>query len=196
MNHLESHQIILGSKSPRRSKLLREMGFTFRVESRSVEETYPSLLDVKMVAEYLAVKKSSVFKPSEESKQLIITADTIVIYSDKILGKPKDLEEAKYFLKLLSNSSHKVHTGVSILTAKKHITFTDSSTVYFSHLSNEAIDFYLKVQPPLDKAGAYGIQDWIGHNFIEKIEGSYTNIMGLPTEKLFQNLQRFMTRRT
>jgi len=168
MNLLEHKNIILGSKSPRRVRLLREMGFEFRQESLDIDESFPSDLNPSEVAENIAKKKAEAFHQPKDN-ELIITADTIVLYGEKILGKP----------------------GVCIRSKDKEFSFTDSSMVKFSNISLDAINYYMRHQAPLDKAGSYGIQEWIGHNFIEKIEGSYTNIMGLPTEKLFRALQKF-----
>lgn len=191
MNIYNKHEILLASKSPRRSKLLEEMGFDFSVKTMEVEESFPPDLDARIVPEFLAQKKSTPFKGKLSKNQLVITADTIVLFDNSILGKPADLDEAKKTLQKLSRNRHIVLSGVNLMSSTKSVSFTDSSTVHFSEISEEAIDYYLSIEPPLDKAGSYGIQGWIGHNYIDKIEGSYTNIMGLPTEKLFKALLDF-----
>lgn len=191
MNLLKKYNIVLASKSPRRSKLLREMGFSFKVMTMDVEESFPDDILSEDVPEYLAIKKASPFTGTLADNQLVITADTIVIFENKILGKPKDLIEAKKTLQTLSGKSHLVISGVQLMSSSKTQSFSDSSIVHFSEIPDEAIDYYLEIEPPLDKAGSYGIQGWIGHNFIDRIEGSYTNIMGLPTEKLFKALSSF-----
>jgi len=188
MNIFNKFEIILASKSPRRSKLLQEMGFTFEVQTLDVEESYPDDLASERVPEFLAIKKAQPFKGKLTGNQLVITSDTIVIFENEILGKPVDKAEAKRTLQRLSGNSHIVISGVHIMTATKEVSFSDSSLVHFSEIPEDAIDYYLSIEPPLDKAGSYGIQGWIGHNYIDKIEGSYTNIMGLPTEKLFKAL--------
>lgn len=191
MNIFTKYQILLASKSPRRSKLLEEMGFDFTIKIKEVEEIYPVELEANKVPEFLAQLKSTPFKNKLSDDQLVITADTIVLFQNKILGKPLDLTDAKNTLQKLSGNKHIVLSGVNLMSNKKSISFTDSSTVYFSEIPDEAIDYYLSIEPPLDKAGSYGIQGWIGHNYIDKIKGSYTNIMGLPTEKLFKVLMEF-----
>lgn len=189
---LKNYEIILGSASPRRKELLSEMGISFRVEVRSGEEIFPETLDINEVAGYLSREKSKLFEITGIGQnQLVITADTIVVVEDKILGKPANTEEAKKILRLLSGKVHRVITGVTLLTRKKSHTFSVSTDVFFKQLSEEEIGYYVTHYQPMDKAGAYGIQEWIGHVAIEGINGSYFNVMGLPTHRLWEELSVF-----
>jgi septum formation protein len=189
---LKNYEIILGSASPRRKELLSEMGISFRVEVRSGEEIFPETLDIDEVAGYLSREKSKLFEITGIGQnQLVITADTIVVVEDKILGKPANTEEAKNILRLLSGKVHRVITGVTLLTRKKSHTFSVSTDVFFKQLSEDEIGYYVTHYQPMDKAGAYGIQEWIGHVAIEGINGSYFNVMGLPTHRLWEELSVF-----
>ncbi len=189
---LKNYEIILGSASPRRKELLSEMGISFQVEIRSGEEIFPETLDINEVAGYLSREKSKLFEITGIGQnQLVITADTIVVVEDKILGKPANTEEAKKILRLLSGKVHRVITGVTLLTRKKSHTFSVSTDVFFKQLSEEEIGYYVTHYQPMDKAGAYGIQEWIGHVAIEGINGSYFNVMGLPTHRLWEELSVF-----
>jgi len=189
---LKNYEIILGSASPRRKELLSEMGISFQVEVRSGEEIFPETLDINEVAGYLSREKSKLFEITGIGQnQLVITADTIVVVEDKILGKPANTEEAKKILRLLSGKVHRVITGVTLLTRKKSHTFSVSTDVFFKQLSEEEIGYYVTHYQPMDKAGAYGIQEWIGHVAIEGINGSYFNVMGLPTHRLWEELSVF-----
>jgi len=186
-----AYQIILASKSPRRSQLLTEMAIPFINKTKEVEESYPDHLQAHEIAEFLSLKKANAFKDDLQEKELVITADTIVVFENKILGKPKDKEEVMAFLSSMSDRKHQVYTGVTLMTKENKHSFSDLSDVYFSPISTAEINHYIEHYNPFDKAGAYGIQEWFGHNFIHKIEGSYTNIMGLPTEKLYRALKDF-----
>jgi len=189
---LKDYEIILGSASPRRKELLSEMSISFQVEVRSGEEIFPETLDIDEVAGYLSREKSKLFEITGIGQnQLVITADTIVVVEDKILGKPANTEEAKNILRLLSGKVHRVITGVTLLTRKKSHTFSVSTDVFFKQLSEEEIGYYVTHYQPMDKAGAYGIQEWIGHVAIEGINGSYFNVMGLPTHRLWEELSVF-----
>ncbi|TZF83723.1 septum formation protein Maf [Pedobacter sp. BS3] len=179
--------IILASKSPRRQELLKLMNLDFRVVLKDVDESYPEHLQPEEIARYIAEKKAHAFDESV-TNELVITADTIVCIDGQILGKPSSEEHAVTMLSLLSGKKHQVITGVCILYKQRYHTFTDISDVYFRKLTEEQIQYYVKKYQPLDKAGAYGIQEWIGLVGIEKINGSYTNIVGLPTEKLYREL--------
>lgn len=175
--------IILASKSPRRQELLRLMGLDFSVELKDVDESYPDTLIAPEIAVYIAEKKAKAF--IGDANHIVITADTIVAINGEILGKPKDHAEAQEMLAKLSGSSHEVYTGVSI-NHQGHITsFYDKTTVFCRELNNEEINYYIDNYQPFDKAGSYGIQDWFGLTVVQRIEGSYTNVMGLPTEKLY-----------
>lgn len=191
LDNLANKKLILGSGSPRRAKLLEEMQLNFEVIVKPINETYPEALKPFEVAEYLAKKKSEAFLAELGSNEIVITADTIVCIENQILNKPQDLVEAKSMLLQLSKSVHEVITGVSILSSKKKVVFHATSEVTFSELTNVEIDFYLNHFDTLDKAGAYGIQDWIGLIGVESIKGSFYNVVGLPTNAIFHHLKEF-----
>lgn len=176
--------IILFSKSPRRQDLMKLMGLNFRVMTKDVDESYPENLSPTEVAEYIATKKAKAFD-SEINDEILITADTIVAIDNEILGKPVDAADAFRMLKLLSGRAHDVHTGVALLHQHNVVSFVDTTKVYFRELSDDEINYYIENYQPYDKAGAYGIQEWIGLTAVTRLEGSYTNVMGLPTEKLY-----------
>ncbi len=182
--------IILASKSPRRQELMKSMNLDFKVVLKDVDESYPEDLLPAEIAIYIAEKKAAAFADiSNES--IVVTADTIVAYNNEILGKPEDATHATEMLSKLSGTNHQVYTGVSIVHAGKTHSFYDVTEVFFNPLTAEQIEFYITNFNPFDKAGAYGIQDWIGLVAVDKIIGSYTNVMGLPTEKLYKALVAF-----
>jgi len=183
--------ILLASNSPRRKQLVGEMDLSVSIIQQDVDESFPESLETKKVAEYIALKKSKAYKARIEDGQILLTADTIVVSNNVILGKPKTLAEAKEMIKALGGKDHFVITGVALRDEHKTISFSDFSEVSLSELNDKEIEYYLEKYSPLDKAGAYGIQEWFGHNFVESIRGSYTNIMGLPTEKLYKALKNF-----
>ena len=183
--------IILASQSPRRRELLEMTGLRFRVVSNPVHEDYPTGLSITEIAEYLSKQKALPFEDTIKQNTLIITADTIVAKDHHILNKASDELQAYEMLKLLSGATHKVVTGVC-LTSKTHQTiFHEITHVTFKTLSDEEIHYYIKKCKPFDKAGAYGIQEWIGAVAVTKIEGSYYNVVGLPTARLISELQKF-----
>lgn len=182
--------LILGSSSPRRQFLMRETGFNFTVEKPDVDEEFPKELPVEHVAKYLAVKKAEFFRASI-THEVVVTADTVVIINNYILNKPSSRTEAIRMLKVLSGNMHLVMTGVCILSAEKEESFDDTTEVTFKKLSQAEIEFYVDTYKPFDKAGAYGAQDWIGMVAIEKITGSYFNVMGLPIHKVYQHLSNW-----
>tara|TARA_B110000467_G_C18118715_1_gene366634 strand:- start:75 stop:653 length:579 start_codon:yes stop_codon:yes gene_type:complete len=186
----EKYQIILASNSPRRKELLQEIIPIFKVESKEVEEIYPNNLQGGEIATYLSQLKSKPFQPNE--KELIITADTIVILNGLILGKPKSPEEAINMLTLLSGKKHEIITGVTIRTKDKELSFYDSTKVEFYELKPDEIEYYVKEYKPFDKAGAYGIQEWIGIIGIKKMEGDFYNVMGLPVHRVYRELNQFI----
>ncbi len=190
MNWLNKFNVILGSGSPRRVQLMQESGYQFTQHVIEVDESFDPSMSTEMVAEHLAIKKSQAHNPNKQD--LIITADSIVVINDTILGKPKDASQATEYLNMLSDTSHLVYTGVCIRSTEKMKSFTATSEVWMRLLSAEEIEHYVTQYAPYDRAGSYGIQDWLGHNCVEKIVGSYTNIMGLPTAKLYQQLQEFI----
>jgi len=182
--------IILASSSPRRQYLMKEAGFTFTVEKPEVDEDFPEHLPVSFVAKYLAAKKAEFFRPKMRD-EIIITADTVVIINGKILNKPQHREDAISMLRELSGHKHKVMTGVCIISKEREESFDDTTEVTFKKLNESEIEFYVDQYKPYDKAGAYGAQDWIGMVAIEKIVGSYFNIMGLPIHKVYAHLISF-----
>jgi septum formation protein len=189
--HLSEFSIVLGSQSPRRKELFAGLNLPFSVEVREVDEQFPAEMSPVEVPEFLAVIKSNPFHADFQPDQLLITADTIVLIDNKVLGKPLDYEHAFDMLQLLSGRKHTVITGVCITSAQKQVTFSDYTDVWFKSLSNDEIDYYLTHYHPYDKAGSYGVQEWIGYVAIEKIEGSYFNVMGLPIQRLYEELLKF-----
>ncbi len=186
---LQNLKIILASASPRRKYLLDQMGLNFDVISREVKEDFPPSLSPTEVAGFLAEKKSGAFSSDEISGKTLITADTIVVQNEKIIGKPADREDAVKILKMLSGNEHIVITAVCIVQGSQKIVFSVESQVLFRELADPEINFYIDQYKPFDKAGAYGVQDWIGLTAIKKINGSYFNVMGLPTCELYLHLK-------
>lgn len=180
-------KLILASSSPRRQYLMSEAGFTFTVEKPDVEESFPREMPLEQVAKYLASKKAEYFRPDLHD-EIIVTADTVVILDDTILNKPEDRDDAIKMLTKLSGKTHLVITGVCIVSKEKEENFDDTTEVTFKKLSQQEIEFYVDNYKPYDKAGAYGAQDWIGMVGIEKIVGSYFNVMGLPIHKVHYHL--------
>jgi septum formation protein len=166
------------------------MGLNYEILLKEVDESFPSDLALDQVATYISKKKSDAFESQLDG--IIITADTVVVLNNQILGKPTDRDDAVNMLKKLNGNMHLVITGVSIKTVEETISFSDTTEVYFKELSHADIEFYVDQYEPYDKAGSYGIQEWIGLVAIEKIVGSYTNVMGLPTEKLYDKLRPYL----
>lgn len=183
-------KIILASGSPRRKELLKGLDLIFVVETKDIEEIFPKDLKENEITEYLAKLKSDAFLPIQD-KTLIITADTIVWLDGKPIMKPVDYEDAVKILKTLSGKEHIVYTSVCIRTNTNEKVFTETTKVYFNELLDQEIEYYIKHYPPFDKAGAYGAQDWIGFVAVNKIEGSYFNVMGLPIHRLYSELLAF-----
>lgn len=180
-------KLLLGSQSPRRSELLAALGFEFQTVRIECDETYPQNLEVSKIAEYLAIEKSKHFSELESS-QLLLTCDTIVALGQKVLGKPKDAAQAMEMLLELSDKTHTVYTGVCLRTLEETVSFTQSAQVEFEALTTSEIDFYVANFKPFDKAGSYGIQEWIGMAKIKNLTGSFYTIMGLPTHRVYQEL--------
>lgn len=178
--------IILASKSPRRQELLTLMGLNFSIELKEVDESFPGHLSAPEIAVYIAEKKANAF--DADPAHIIITADTIVALDGEILGKPEHHLEAQEMLGKLSGKKHEVYTGVSVNYQGKISSFYDRTEVFCRKLKTTEIDYYIETCKPFDKAGSYGIQDWFGLTAVEKLVGSYTNVMGLPTEKLYRHL--------
>lgn len=183
-----SRPILLASNSPRRKELLAGLGIKFEVRVKEVNEDFPEHLQRAQVAEFLASHKADAYT-ADLQNEVLITADTIVCLGERILNKPADATEAFAMLRALSGTHHEVITGVCILTKNSKTIFHDATRVYFKKLSDEEINFYIEHYQPFDKAGAYGIQEWIGKIGIEKIEGSYFNVVGLPVQKLYTYLK-------
>ena len=188
----KDYKLLLASNSPRRREILGLLRIPFTVVTiEGIDETYPDSLDPDKVSEYISNKKADAFLKRIREKELIITADTIVICDGKILGKPKDSTEAIRMLKFLSGKTHKVMTGVTLATKEKRISFSSATYVTFADLTDDEIRYYVDTFHPLDKAGAYGIQEWIGAVAVAKIDGSFYNVMGLPVHRLYQALKQF-----
>ena len=190
---LKNHNIILASGSPRRQAFFKELNLDFTIQVKAVDETYPSNLKRSEITDYLSQLKASVFVDLDEN-DILITSDTIVWKDEKALGKPKDFGEAKEMLQNLSGQMHEVITSVCFTSKEFQKTVNDVTKVWFKNLSEEEIDFYIKNYKPFDKAGSYGIQEWIGYIGIEKIEGCYFNVMGLPTRLVYKTLTEIANR--
>jgi septum formation protein len=186
------YHFILASRSPRRQQLLREAGFMFDVVERDYVEVYPPHLRDYEIAEYLAREKATHFKDNIADDEIFITADTIVWCNEGVLDKPSDYKEAFEILSIISGNTHKVITGVSFISNWGEYTFSETTKVTFDKLTKEEIDYYIRNYKPFDKAGAYGIQEWIGIVANSNIEGSYFNVMGLPVQRLIKELKRFI----
>lgn len=183
--------IILGSTSPRRKELLAAMGFEFRTMSPDIDESFSDEIPVEKVAAFLAESKANALIDSLEKDDLLICSDTVVIIDNQIIGKPTDSQNAYEILSQLSGNTHVVITGVALKSLEKTNVFSVKTEVKFGNLSDKQIDFYIQKYNPFDKAGSYGIQDWIGLIGVEKINGSYTNVMGLPTHELYEAILNF-----
>ena len=190
---LEGYRLILASASPRRRELLSACDIDFVLADKfECEECYPADLAADKVAEYLSQLKSEAYPHTLNEGDILLTADTVVIAEGEILGKPKDNADAERMLKMLSGATHKVVTGVTLRTAQRTLSFSAESLVSFRTLKEEEIAYYIEQYRPLDKAGAYGIQEWIGYVAIERIEGSFYNVMGLPVQRLYVELERLL----
>lgn len=194
---LKNYRLILASASPRRRELLAACDLDFTLAERfDCEENYPADLEADKVAEYLSQLKSNAYPHTLEERDILLTADTVVIARNEILGKPKDRVDAERMLKALSGATHKVVTGVTLRTTERTISFSAESLVRFRMLGDEEIEYYVERYCPMDKAGAYGIQEWIGYIGIESIEGSFYNVMGLPTQRLYTALKELVQDRS
>lgn len=192
LDKLKRYRIILASASPRRKELLSKLDIGFTVKTLyDVDESFPASLPVVQVPQYISRKKADAYRQEMQENDMVITADTVVAVGRRILGKPKSAEEARVMLKLLSDRYHRVVTGVTIMTAKRTETFATVSRVRFTRLNDGEIDYYISKYKPFDKAGAYGIQEWIGMVGITELNGSYFNVMGLPVQRLYAKLKEF-----
>jgi septum formation protein len=192
VDNLNNFRIILASRSPRRQQLLRELGLKFDVIIKDYSETYPEGLGGEEIARYVAHQKAASFKNDISDNEIVIAADTIVWCNNKVLGKPLNREDAICMLKEISGNTHEVITGVCLYTCCKEETFSESTKVIFNTLSDDEIYYYIDKYKPYDKAGAYGIQEWIGIAACSHIEGSYFNVVGLPVQRLYKELQSFI----
>lgn len=189
--HLNKRRLILASGSPRRQDLLKQLGVPFEICVKPIDEVYPQKLSGHEISDYLSILKANAFIENLKPNDLLITSDTIVWHRNTAIGKPISLKHAIDMLQKLSNSTHKVITSVCLTSTEKQKTFNDLTKVSFRKLKIEEIEFYVNNYKPLDKAGAYGIQDWIGQVGVEKIEGSYFNVMGFPLNLVYSHLLEF-----
>jgi septum formation protein len=190
-NRLKSKNLILASGSPRRQELLKSLGVPFEIRLKEIDEDYPKHLKKSEISDYLAQLKSNAFVEELTPKDLLITSDTIVWYHNMALGKPKSKDDAFQMLQKLSGKTHEVITSVCLKSLQKEDIFNSITKVTFKELSSKEIQFYIDNYNPMDKAGAYGIQDWIGQIGVTKIEGSYFNVMGFPIHKIYSQLLKF-----
>jgi len=185
---LNAYHVILASKSPRRQQILKELGIPFEIQLKEVKEVYPEALKGAEITDYLAVLKAKPFKENLQNNELIITSDTIVWLENRALGKPHSEKDAISMLQHISGKKHQVISSICLTNKNFQRTFNDTTEVYFKQLSLDEIEYYIRKYQPFDKAGSYGIQEWIGYIGIEKIVGSYFNVMGLPVHKLYEEL--------
>lgn len=185
---LKNYKLILASGSPRRQQFFKDLDLDFEIRLKEIEEVYPPNLKREEITNFLAILKSTPFEGTLQEKELVVTSDTIVWHNEKALGKPKDRDDAFAILKSLSSATHEVVTSVCFKTKHKTDVLFDVTKVTFNSISDEAINYYIDKYQPYDKAGAYGIQEWIGFIGVARIEGSYPNVMGLPVDKVYQYL--------
>ena len=187
-----TYKIILASNSPRRKELLAGIDVPFEIRViDGIDESYPDTLPTKDIAEYISKKKAAAYRETMAIDELVITADTIVVLGSQVMGKPHDADEACYMLRQLSGQTHQVITGVTLTTKDRQMSFSVETDVTFKTLSDEEIDYYVIHYCPFDKAGAYGIQEWIGHIGVTGMSGSYFNVMGLPVQRIYEALKSF-----
>lgn len=192
LDNISRYKVLLASKSPRRRELLKMLDISFEIaEAVEVDETYPADMPPRQVPLYLSALKAKAYSEHIHDNELIITADTIVINDGKILGKPRDTAQASAMLQAMAGHSHTVVTGVSLTSASKQVSFDVTTEVLFAPLTDDEIDYYINNYKPLDKAGAYGIQEWIGAVAVSGIKGSFYNVMGLPIHQLYRKLSCF-----
>lgn len=192
LENLEKYDVVLASNSPRRKQLLEELGVKFRIFIiPGIDESYPEFYPAEEIAPFISKKKASAYQSGIIANELVITADTVVVCDGKVLGKPHSESEAKKMLKKLSGNTHDVITGVTITTKDEMSTFKSVTKVKFADLTEEEINHYISKYQPMDKAGAYGIQEWIGYVGVKSINGSFYNVMGLPVQKLYTELKRY-----
>jgi septum formation protein len=184
------YPLVLASGSPRRKQLMTTLGFDFTIETRPTDEAFPPEMPVDEVAEFLARQKAAEFVP-DLGERIVLCADTVVILDNQILNKPQDAADAHRMIRALTGRSHRVRTGVCILSPDSMDSFTDETIVHFAQMTDAEIDYYIRECAPFDKAGAYGAQDFIGLVGIDRLEGSFYTVMGLPTHRVYQALKKF-----
>jgi len=192
LNNFKKYNFILGSNSPRRSEILKEMGLDFKIIASNIDETIPKGIKNKNVPIYLAKEKANFLFKELNENEILITADTIVLMNDEIITKPSNKKDAKDILQKISNNKHEVITGICITSNSNQHSFSSKTEVFFNKISNSEIEYYLEKFKPYDKAGSYGIQEWLGLISVRKIIGSYTNVVGLPSSELYQELNKFI----
>jgi septum formation protein len=186
------YKVILASNSPRRKELLAGLDLQFEVRVlRDIDESYPNDLPTLKIAEFISKKKADAYIGTMAAEELVITADTVVILGDEVMGKPHDEADAKRMLGELSGRTHQVATGVTLSTNERQMSFSVVTNVTFKQLTSDEIDYYVHTYRPMDKAGAYGIQEWIGYIGVTALEGSYFNVMGLPVQRIYEALKTF-----
>ena len=188
---LENYNIILASGSPRRQQFLKDLNLQFTVKAIDVEEVYPKYLHGNEITSFLAKLKANAYDEALNDNDILITADTIVRCNGKILGKPKDVDDANKMLSELSDKEHEVITSICIKTCDNSTIINDTTVVYFEKLSKDEIDYYINNYSPFDKAGSYGIQEWLGYIAVKKIKGSFFNVMGFPVHKFYKEMMKF-----
>nr|WP_041740048.1 Maf family nucleotide pyrophosphatase [Echinicola vietnamensis] len=188
---LPHKKIILASKSPRRQELLKGLDINFEIRTKDVNEDFPAELPDNQVAAFLAEKKAAAFETDLNDNEILITSDTTVLINDKVLNKPNDQEEAVQMLQMLSGNVHHVISGVCIMDKAKKVVFDDITEVHFKHLSDDEIAHYIEKYHPFDKAGSYGVQEWIGYAAVYKLVGSFYTVMGLPVHKVYETLKNW-----
>lgn len=192
LSNLQKYEILLASNSPRRRELLAGLDIEYRVTALpEVDESYPATLSGEEIPLYISQEKAAAYRNQMKENTLLITADTIVWLDGRVYGKPHDLDDAKAMLRALSGKTHTVITGVTLTSMQKQVSFAVSTEVDFAPLANDEIDYYVDRYRPLDKAGAYGVQEWIGYIGVTGLHGSYYNVMGLPIQRLYTELKRF-----
>ncbi|MCV6629217.1 MAG: Maf-like protein [Flavobacteriaceae bacterium] len=191
---LKNKKLVLASGSPRRQQFLKDLQLPFRIQVKEIDEVYPAHLEGAAISDYLAVLKAKAFENELKKEEILITSDTIVWHQNKALGKPKSYQEAFDMLKSLSNTSHEVISSICLSSNKHQEVVHHTTKVWFKSLSDREINYYISQYEPYDKAGAYGIQEWIGLIGVIRIEGSYFNVMGMPTQLLIEELTKFVAK--
>lgn len=192
LKKFKNYTFILGSNSPRRKEILKEIGLDFSIYPSNIDENFNKEIELKDIPVFLAEKKANALKNKLKENDILITADTVVIYNNELLSKPENTYQAKEMLEKLSGKSHKVITGVCLLSKNNKSIFSSKTIVTFNDLDKFEIEFYINKYKPFDKAGSYGVQEWIGLIGVKKIEGSYTNVVGLPASMLYSKLKKFI----